>query len=80
MSKKEKLLQRLRILPNDFSFHEFETILEQFGFKQDRTNAGSHFKWRNEEKNIVYAAPRKNPMKRIYLKQFLEILDLYFIT
>ena len=78
MSKKEKLLERLGTLPNDFRFDELETLLNQFGFAQVKTNAGSHFKWKNQEKNILYAAPRKNPMKRIYLKQLLEILEIHF--
>jgi predicted RNA binding protein YcfA (HicA-like mRNA interferase family) len=78
LSKKEKLFLRLRTIPSDFSFQELETILKQFGFKRKKTNAGSHFKWFHEDKNITYAAPRKNPMKKIYLKELVNILETHF--
>lgn len=78
MTKRQKLLDRLNTLPNDFTFNELEVILKQYGFIKVKTNAGSHFKWRNSEKNILYAAPRKNPIKKIYLKQLLEILLTHF--
>lgn len=78
MSKKDKLLERLQSLPSDFRFEELQTLLQQLGFTQIKTNAGSHFKWKNMEKNILYAAPRKNPMKIIYLKQLIEIIEIHF--
>ena len=78
MSKKEKLVKRLKGIPSDFTFSELETILNQFDFEMVKTNAGSHFKWRNIKENIVYVAPRKNPVKKIYLKQLVEILKIHF--
>jgi len=78
LTKKDKLLNRLKLLPNDFTFKEFENILHQFGFKRVKTKAGSHFKWHNSKMNIIFAAPRKNPVKKIYLKQFIEVLNIHF--
>jgi hypothetical protein len=78
LSKKEKLLLRLKLIPSDFSFQELEVILKQFGFAHKKTNAGSHFKWFNERKNILYSAPRKNPVKKIYLKELVNILEIHF--
>lgn len=78
MSKKEKLFKRLQQVPSDFTFHELTTLLNYYSFEKQKTNAGSHFKWKNTEKNITYSAPRKNPMKKIYLKQLLDILIIYF--
>lgn len=78
MTKKDKILERLKNIPTDFSFSELESILWKFWFEKVKTNAWSHFKWVNKEKWISYFAPRKNPMKKIYLKQLLEILESYF--
>lgn len=42
MSKKEKLLQRLKSKPKDFTYNEAKTILNKFGFVED-----------NKEKHLV---------------------------
>lgn len=73
-----KKLEKLRRFPSNFSFKDFESILKNLEFKQVKTNAGSHFKWRNKTKNIVFAAPRKNPMKKIYLKELSKIIKNHF--
>lgn len=74
MSSKEKLFLKALQNPKNISYQELETLLKQFGFKKVKTNAGSHFKWRHTEKNITYFAPRRNPMKSIYVKQLTTIL------
>ena len=78
MSKKEKLFLKLKSLPNDFNFSELETLLKNFWFEKIKTNAWSHFKWIHRDKNVNFFAPRKNPMKKIYLKELLNILEIYF--
>lgn len=35
MSKKEKLIQRLKSRPKDFTFEEMQTLLEMLGFEAD---------------------------------------------
>ena len=78
MSKKDKLLEKAKKYPKDFRFHDLESLLLQFGFKQVKTNEGSHFKWRHDSKMITYMAPRKNPVKVIYIKELLKILTIHF--
>lgn len=78
MSKKEKLLQKAKENPHKIRFSELEALLKQHGFEQIPTNAGSHFKWRNYERDIMYSAPRKNPVKVIYIKRLLSLLETYF--
>lgn len=80
MSKREKLLNKLKTLPSGFSFQQFELILKYYWFKKIKTNAWSHMKWRNSSKSITYIAPKKSPMKIIYLKQLLEIIETHFIN
>ena len=78
MSKKEKLLEKCILKPHDITFRELEALLRHFGFARLKTNAGSHFKWRNEEKVITYMVPRRNPVKPVYIKEFLLILRRSF--
>ena len=78
MSKKEKLLKKAIDQSKDFKFEELNILLKHFGFKKIKTNTGSHFKWRNNEKCITYMAPRKNPVKIIYIKNLVKILKIHF--
>ncbi|HOP47766.1 MAG TPA: type II toxin-antitoxin system HicA family toxin [Desulfobacteraceae bacterium] len=45
MSKKEKLLAKLCASPQpkDFSWHNFVTLMENFGFKSSCSGGGSHY-------------------------------------
>lgn len=78
MSKKEKLFRKVQRSPHNIQFHELETLLSQFGFEKVKTNAGSHMKWIHLEKNIEYGAPRKNPMKPVYIKRLVSVLETHF--
>ena len=78
MTKREKLLQKALKAPKDFRFQDLESLLRQFGFRKIKTNAGSHFKWRHTEKMITYMAPKKNPVKQIYIKNLLKLLKVHF--
>jgi hypothetical protein len=78
MPKGEKLLQKAEQNPKNVRFNELDTLLQQFGFEKIKTNAGSHFKWRNKEKLITYMCPRKNPVKSVYIKQLIKILKTHF--
>ncbi len=80
MSTKKKLLLKARNTPGNFKFSELETLLSQHGFMRAKTNAGSHLKWIHPEKYISYGAPYKNPMKAIYIKALLRMLNEHFYS
>ena len=65
MTKREKLFLKAQWHPENISFQELEVLLQHNGFRRVKTNSGSHLKWRQLEKDIVYMAPRRNPMKSI---------------
>jgi len=47
MSKKEKLIQRIKSKPRDFTFDELESLLLSFGFEKCKTgkSGGSRVKY-----------------------------------
>lgn len=63
MSKKEKLVQRLLMLPKDFTFAELESLLIQLGFEMDNKGktSGSRIRFYNREKQLQYLAHKTHP-------------------
>lgn len=78
MSKRRKLLEKALMNTKNVSFHEFQVLLKHFGFEQIKSNAGSHQKWRHEGKMITFMAPRRNPVKAIYIKSLVSLLQMHF--
>lgn len=78
MTRIRKILARFRNNPKNVHFHELETVLEQLGFVRITTNAGSHFKWEHHLRPLWYRAPRQNPVKSIYIKGLLSLVDDHF--
>ncbi len=63
MSKKEKLVQRLLMLPKDFTFAELESLLIQLGFEIDNKGktSGSRIRFYNCKKQLQYLAHKPHP-------------------
>ena len=63
MSKKEKLVQRLLMLPKDFTFAELESLLLQLGFEFDNKGktSGSRIRFYNRDKQLQYLAHKPHP-------------------
>src|SRR3989338_6688645 len=77
LMKREKLLQKAIVQPHKIRFHELETLLKQYGYKRIKTNAGSHFKWFNAEKDLPFRCPYQNPIKPIYVKELTHQIREY---
>lgn len=76
MSKKEKLIQRLLMLPKDFSFAELESLLVQLGFEIDNKGktSGSRIRFYNREKQLQYLAHKPHPAFIIKLNALKDIV------
>lgn len=73
MGTKEKLINRFKKLPKDFTFEETLTLLGFLGYKQHNKGAtsGSRIRFKNEEKGIFVDIHRPHPgsiMKEWMLK------------
>lgn len=76
MSKKEKLVQRLLMLPKDFTFAELESLLIQLGFEIDNKGrtSGSRIRFYNREKQLQYLAHKPHPTSIIKSNALKDIV------
>lgn len=73
MSRKEKLLERLKNNPNDATFADIRAMLEQEGFQLDRVS-GSHHVFKRED--VIFVVPvHKNRVKSVYVKRAVAIIE-----
>ena len=78
MGKKEKLIERLKTNPKDFSFDELQSVLEALGFAMSnkRKTSGSRVKFLKGNVAIVLHKPHpRNELLEYQIKQVLEILE-----
>lgn len=73
MSKKEKLISKIKNNPKNVSFETLEKILTQDGWKCQSIRGSHHTFFKEGYKNIVL--PLKKPMNEIYVKEVLKALD-----
>ena len=76
MSKKDKLLQRIRQNPKNVSFRDLRTLLESYGFELRRTK-GSHnsFVGYVGDKSVLIVIPYNQPLQAVYVKKALAFID-----
>ena len=73
MSRKEKLLQRLKNNPYDATFADIQKMLEDEGFQLDRVS-GSHHVFKRDE--VIFVVPvHKNRVKSVYVKRAIAIIE-----
>ena len=73
MSKREKLLEKLRHSPYNVSFADIRRLLEAESFFLDRVT-GSHHIFRKAD--IVFVIPvHQNRVKAVYVKRVIEIIE-----
>jgi hypothetical protein len=77
MGKKEKLIERLKSNPRDFTFEEMQTLLSYLGFElsnKGRTS-GSRVKFIKGDVAIILHKPHpRKELLEYQIKQVLEIL------
>ena len=77
MTKKEKLIERMRRLPKDFTFAELETVFLQLGFEKDDKGktSGSRVRFYNEDKQLQYLAHKPHPANIVKEKALKDIVN-----
>jgi predicted RNA binding protein YcfA (HicA-like mRNA interferase family) len=72
MTKKEKLWRKAQQSPQNLTFKEFETLLEQSGWSFAR-QTGSHRLWFSSNGQSLPIQPRKDGKAKIYqVQQFIK--------
>lgn len=77
MGKKEKLTERLKNVPKDFTFDEMQTLLNALGFEMSNKGktSGSRVKFYKEDLFIILHKPHpRRELLTYQVKQVLEIL------
>ncbi|MEL1134728.1 type II toxin-antitoxin system HicA family toxin [Desulfitobacterium sp. THU1] len=78
MGKKEKLIERLKNQPKDFSFDEMQSALESLGFELSNKGKTSGSRMKFLKDNIVISLHKPHPRKELLeyqIKQVLAILE-----
>jgi len=80
MNKKDKLLQRFKNLPRDFTFEEMEALFKSCGFTLNNKGAtsGSRVEFVNEKDGNSYIMHKPHPsniIKGYAMKQVYTYLD-----
>jgi hypothetical protein len=76
LGKKDKLMDRLKTIPKDFTFEEIRNLLELIGFTMVNKGktSGSRIKFMNGDISIILHKP--HPRKELLEYQVKQILDV----
>lgn len=80
MSKKDKLIKRLKSKPSDFTYEELKTLLNYFEFFEYNKGktSGSAVKFHNYKFNreiLLHKPHPENILKEYQIKQIINILE-----
>lgn len=78
MGKKEKLLERLKSNPKDFTFEEMQNTLEFLGFVMTNNGktSGSRVRFKKDTVSVYLHKPHPNKeLLRYQIKYVLEVLE-----
>lgn len=77
MGSKDKTLSKMRSNPRDWRIEQLETIARHYGIAVRKTG-GSHVVFDHPDWIELLCVPAKRPIKPIYVKKFVELIDLAF--
>ena len=79
MSKKEKLIKRLKSKPKDFTFEEAENLLQYLGYERSEKGrtSGSRIVFKNEKYPpiLMHKPHPRNTLLMYQVKQLLQVLE-----
>jgi predicted RNA binding protein YcfA (HicA-like mRNA interferase family) len=76
VTRREKLIQRILARPPQARFADVRALLEEFGWALDRTRGSHHFFVKPGERTLSVPVSKGRWVKRVYLKEITERLDL----
>ena len=76
LTKKDKLIKKMKTSPNNISPDEIEKVLEWEGFERRKSNDGSHqvFK-RKSDGRVFNLVLDRNPVRKYQVEDILKILE-----
>ena len=76
MGKLEKLIQRLKSNPKDFTFDEMNTLLLALGFEVSNKGKTSGSRVKFFKDNIFIILHKRHPRKELLAYQVKQIIDI----
>lgn len=74
MTRADKILARMRRNPRDWRIEELESMAVRLGITV-RKPAGSHVIFQHHDSVIEVSVPARRPIKPIYIRQLLALID-----
>lgn len=76
MASWKKLLERMRANPrDDWKIEHIEKVCNGAGVTLTPPTRGSHYKVSHPEIQEILTIPNRNPLKQLYVKKFVDIID-----
>jgi hypothetical protein len=77
VSKKEKLIEKLKRKPKDFTYQELRSLLGLMGYSEETKgkSSGSRVAWINLETKSIIRLHKPHPENTLKLYQISEILE-----
>jgi len=76
MSKKDKLIQKLKTIPKDFTFDEMLSLPEYLGFSVSNKGKTSGSRIKFYKGDIIIILHKPHPRKELLEYQLKQILDI----
>lgn len=77
MSKADKILNRMRNNPRDWRIEDLERVAGWLGMQMHRPSGGSsHVIFSHPSTGQVASVPDARPIKPLYVRNFLALVDL----
>lgn len=74
MGKKEKLIERLKSMPKDFTFDEMQNLLELLGFEKSNKGKTSGSRVKFTRDNVFIIMHKPHPRKELLEYQVKQVL------
>ena len=74
MRKIDKIIQKMTANPKDWRIRNLENIAEHYHLNV-RKSSGSHVVFGHKNSDIVVTVPAHKPIKPVYIKQFLTLVE-----
>ena len=75
MAKKDKLLEKMRQNPKDWSGSDVETLCNGFDIACKAPKRGSHYGVSDPTQEAILTVPFDRPIKQVYIKKLVEFVD-----
>ena len=76
MSKRQKLIERFLVIPNDFTYDELVQVLKLFGYMEDKSGKTSgsavRFVRENSFSQIRFHKPHPQKIIKRYILQYIK--------